>query len=289
MPISSKSSRVSSPNLKIQDVPNIPTVGTPSINTDGITSGTALNSVSVPVNKNNFGGYPSRYRVISNPGNIEGIGSSPVIVSGLEDNISYTFTARGESAQGAVSGYSAASSPINTRFGAMVPLASVTGFSGASAQVVMSNIPQIYQDLMVVYSLRTTWSAFFTSISVILNGDFSTLYSNTEILANGSTTSTGRVSNINYGVSSNHAAVGASAATGIFSAGTLQILDYTNTSKFKTGIFKSAVDGGTSGGVSASIGLYRSTAAINSIMIQTNGNYVAGSTFTLYGIKAVGQ
>jgi hypothetical protein len=79
-------------NTKIPDVPDLPTIGTVTV--DG---GTA----SVPMTAAATGGLPSLYRVISNPGSISATSSSsPVSVSGLTAGTSYTFTGRSENATG---------------------------------------------------------------------------------------------------------------------------------------------------------------------------------------------
>ena len=63
-------------------------------------------------------------------------------------------------------------------------------------------------------------------------------------------------------------------------------MNYANTSVYKTVLLKNN-DSGTSNTVSASVGLYRSTNAINAVnILPGSGNLPAGSTFTLYGIKA---
>ena len=74
----------------------------------------------------------------------------------------------------------------------------------------------------------------------------------------------------------------------MFGAGVTDILDYTNTNKYKTLRNFSGFDENGSGTIrlssSANIG---TSAAINSIYIYTNGggNIDVGSQFALYGIK----
>jgi hypothetical protein len=60
--------------------------------------------------------------------------------------------------------------------------------------------------------------------------------------------------------------------------------NYSNTTTYKTVLHRLSY---ASGDVIAQVGLWRSTSAINRIQIYSNGyNLKAGSTFTLYGIKA---
>ena len=71
------------------------------------------------------------------------------------------------------------------------------------------------------------------------------------------------------------------------SAGTstnIQIMNYSNTTTYKTALSRS---NNANTGTDAIVGLWRSTAAINSIVVLISGNqFATGSTFTLYGIKS---
>jgi hypothetical protein len=65
-----------------------------------------------------------------------------------------------------------------------------------------------------------------------------------------------------------------------------QFMSYSNTTTYKTVLGRSSV---TDFRVAAIIGLWRSTSAINTVSLRCDNasyNFTAGSTFTLYGIKA---
>jgi len=281
MPISSKSSRVSSPNRKIQDVPELPTITGVSENP---TSATALD---VAVNLSQFGGRPEVLRATSTPGNIEGIsfGSSPITVNGLTPGTNYNFTVRAETNQGANRGATALSAAANTPTGALVPIATVN-FSGNFAN--FTNIPQTYQDLRLVYTIRsgaTTNDAgksnqvYFTGL---INGVNTQSYSFAFLEGDGSTRSAGYFNNqfiVYYGLIPN-----ANATAGIFGSGYVDFLNYRDTNTFKTIITNQGSDTNGSGNVRITANLYRSTAAITSISVSA-ASVVAGSTATLYGIK----
>ena len=173
--------------------------------------------------------------------------------------------------------------PASTTY---TPLATVSGFSGSPAQLVMSNIPQTYTDLVIVGSFRTTTAAVTTSYSIILNNDFNSSYSNTNLIGTGSTATSSRNSNISYGATLEYAGAGANATASVFGSSLTHIMNYSNTTTFKTLLMRGAVDNNGSGGLALASGLYRSTNAIVQIYIQVNGNYVNGSTFTVYGIAA---
>ncbi len=70
----------------------------------------------------------------------------------------------------------------------------------------------------------------------------------------------------------------------------MHFMNYSNTTTFKTVLCNSRVDEGnaTYSGVEVLVNLWRNTAAINTIKIETfNGSSLTtGSTFTLYGVKS---
>lgn len=94
---------------------------------------------------------------------------------------------------------------------------------------------------------------------------------------------TGSVANSLRNTSSADLKAYINAATTTIGTAIINFNNYSNTSTFKTSIFRANGSGETT----ASVGLWRSTAAINQIKItaETN-NFATGSTFTLYGIKA---
>jgi hypothetical protein len=67
----------------------------------------------------------------------------------------------------------------------------------------------------------------------------------------------------------------------------IDILDYANTSKYKTTRTLAGNDQNGAGLVGIYSGLYMSTSAISSIEFTINGsgNFATGSSFALYGIK----
>jgi hypothetical protein len=67
----------------------------------------------------------------------------------------------------------------------------------------------------------------------------------------------------------------------------IDILDYANTSKYKTTRTLAGNDQNGAGLVGLYSGLYMSTSAISSIEFTINGsgNFATGSNFALYGIK----
>lgn len=164
------------------------------------------------------------------------------------------------------------------QYGAIVPIASAT-LGSATGAGGFSNIPQTYQDLRIVLSLQNTSVSadmFFT-----LNGDFSSNSgSRTILFGDGSSSYSSRRSNdsvIYMPMLSSSTA---------FSTFTIDILNYTSTNQ-KTVLWRLAQDLNGSGYSMLGVGR-KNIGAVTSIDINANGgNYSAGSTFTLYGIRAV--
>lgn len=182
----------------------------------------------------------------------------------------------------------------NNQFGAMVPIAN-TVLTSTQSTILLSNIPQNYQDLFCVVSGRSDGAYTTGSITFYLNVDLGVSgtagYSVTNLIGDGASASSGRgtTSSPVYGFSlaDGRAVPAASSTSGVFASYELHILNYANTSRFKTGLLRVANDLNGSGISALGACLWQNTSAISSIMLATNANWVAGTTFTLYGIRAV--
>jgi hypothetical protein len=156
------------------------------------------------------------------------------------------------------------------------PLATVTASGGSATQLVMSSIPSTYTDLvLIVNDSRTAIS----NIYIQINGDTGSNYSLTYVSGSGSVAGSGRNSNMSTGYYFD--AYGSSTTRG---TGILNFMNYSNTTTYKSILSRYSNAGGEA---IATIGLWRSTAAINSITIYLSGNsatFNTGTTFTLYGI-----
>jgi hypothetical protein len=158
---------------------------------------------------------------------------------------------------------------------------STTTLGSAAASYTFSSIPSTYTDLVLVANVfGATGGVTDYSMSFQLNGDTSTNYSRNTVLGDGSTVICGRTNNITYGflqAQGYYSTTEPVTAIGNF-------MNYSNTTTFKTVIARSAF---VSGSAETDIATWRSTAAINSIKVNIfAGSFKAGSTFTLYGIKA---
>ena len=161
-----------------------------------------------------------------------------------------------------------------------VPITTQT-LGSAAASVTFSSIPQGYTDLVFVFNGYGVTYADDDLVYQVGNGsvDTATNYSFTYILGSGSAASSGRVTSNSLGYSG--ARVGGSTTP---SVGTINFMNYSNTTTYKTALGR----GGTGSYVSGGVSLWRGTSAINIIKILTASgeSFATGSTFTLYGIAA---
>lgn len=155
-------------------------------------------------------------------------------------------------------------------------LGSVTSF------INFSSIPSTYTDLVVVMTGMITTNG--NSIVFQFNGDTGTNYSTTQLTGNGSSISSTRTTNRSFvAIGWN---VGFSDTTE--SNAIANVMNYANTTTNKTVLSRANNSNGTSlPGTEVVAGLWRNTAAINSIKIwDTVSTLKAGFTATIYGIKA---
>ena len=155
------------------------------------------------------------------------------------------------------------------------PIATTTLTSTATS-FTFSSISSAFTDLILVADMSTSGSSNYPSIR--LNGDTASNYSRTYINGSGSTVNSSRNTENWMTVFGNQ--ITASRVNII-----MHFMDYSNTTTFKTAVSRK---NDTAGVMGATVHLWRSTAAINSILIgtQTSDTFAVGTTFTLYGIKA---
>lgn len=167
-------------------------------------------------------------------------------------------------------------------------IATVTVGSGGSASVEFTSIPATYTHLQVRAILRCQRSGTgLTSIVGYLNNVTSN-YAWHSLNADGATVDAGSASSSGSFVATNAPRSGDLAnAFGVF---VMDILDYTNTNKYKTVRALNGADLNGSGGLNFRSALFQDTNAITSIKFEEpNGpsNISQYSHFALYGIKGV--
>jgi hypothetical protein len=155
----------------------------------------------------------------------------------------------------------------------------------AASSVTFSSIPATYTDLVLIIDTRSdSTSASDTKLYVNFNGDTGSNYSQTFLFGNGSSAGSSRGSNQAFIYAGDISATGGSSYSGRSNV-ILQIQNYSNSTTNKT--LLSRVNS-TNVLVEAVVGLWRNTAAITSVALDLEGSpqFISGSTFTLYGIKA---
>ena len=154
------------------------------------------------------------------------------------------------------------------------PIATTT--LGTTQNSVSFNSFSGYTDLVLVTNI--VWSNT-TNLFINFNSDTNTNYSNTLIVGNGTTTTSALQS-----AQTRIAAGYNGTASGNRVVHTISLINYANTSTFKSAIIRVA---NPNTDVIAQVGLYRSTSAITSIQLEPQIQpFSAGSVFTLYGIQA---
>ena len=154
----------------------------------------------------------------------------------------------------------------------------------AATSYTFSSIPGTFTDLIFVFNGAMTTADYV--LFQVGNGsvDTATNYSATRLIGNGTAASSGRSTSTAYIQFSDVMNTNRNNLIASFQ-------DYSNTTTYKTLLTRTntpLTDAGATGTVSAGVGLWRSTAAINTIKFYTfaGQTFAAGSTFKLYGIQA---
>ena len=151
---------------------------------------------------------------------------------------------------------------------------------GSAATVTFSSIPATYTDLVLISSAKNSSGAGGT-YQIKINNDTGSNYSATYMQGTGAGANSGRFTNNTVA----YVARSSDSSGTEFSPGIVNFMNYSNTTTFKTILNRGNE---TSATTIAFVNLWSSTSAINSINIEQpgGGNFAAGSSFTLYGIKA---
>ena len=164
----------------------------------------------------------------------------------------------------------------------------VTVGSGGSATIDFTSIPSTYKHLQIRGIAITSVATYWAVGNVKLNNDAAGNYSFHSLFGTGSTTGTfaqagASYFEIQYGIAGN------SNTSGIFGASIIDILDYSNTTTYKTIRNLNGRElngGGSEDRIGLSSASWRSTSAVNQITISAaSGSFQQYSSFALYGIK----
>lgn len=184
--------------------------------------------------------------------------------------------------------------PGDVDLGAMIPIATATLASGA-ASIIFTDIPTNYEHLQVRMSLLTQRATYGTDGYYLgFNGTFGTnVYSWHELRGDSSAATSGNSGSSLVNSISVPFQCGTT-ATNYPSSVIMDILDYSNTSKFKTVRILGGTDlngnvSGYPGAINLMSGAYHSTNKITSIELYPQlASFATGSKVAIYGIKRAG-
>jgi hypothetical protein len=165
------------------------------------------------------------------------------------------------------------------------PLAKTTINSATASSVVFSSISAAYTDLIIVTNVGYSAANYYTCLQ--FNADTASNYSATFLAGTGSSAVSNRTTSATFIADGNNIA----GATTILDTVIFHIQNYANATTFKTVLVRKTSNGGSYPGTEAAVGLWRKTPeTINSIKLFSSsaGNFAVGSTFSLYGISAIG-
>lgn len=265
-------------NADVSSAPATPTIGS-------ATAGNAQASITFTGVSN-----AASYTMTSTPGSITATGtSSPITVTGLTNETAYTFKVKSNNPFGS-SAESAASNSVTPSGAAFESIATATVGAGGTQTITFSGIPQTYTHLQIRGISTCGRTDGDDNYILRFNDAASSNYANHRLFASGSALAVGASSsqnriNLDFAISSTWI------GTNNYAPIILDILDYTNTNKYKTVRYYTGFDsnGGNRDRLSAASGLWQDTSAISTITLTADANQTLSqyTTLALYGIKAV--
>jgi hypothetical protein len=149
-----------------------------------------------------------------------------------------------------------------------------TTLGTASNSVTFSSIPATYTDLVIIVAGATST---ISGVNLQFNSDTGSNYSRTALFGTGSTAGSVRSSNV--------VQIGTGTLSTTQGVSRINVMNYSNSTTNKTTISRTDL---ASDELSTIVGLWRNTAAINTIKVAADFgvNFNTGTTFTLYGIRS---
>ena len=154
--------------------------------------------------------------------------------------------------------------------------------SGGETTITFSSIPATYTHLQIRGIANISTADALSPIR--FNSDSGANYVYHRLTGNGTTAAAASGTSMTGGKA--NAGIGFPSGANIFGPFIMDILDYANTSKYKTMRTLTGGDSNGSGGVEFDSGLWMSTSAISTILFTAaSGTFTQYSSFALYGVK----
>lgn len=168
-------------------------------------------------------------------------------------------------------------------------LISTTLLTGSQASVTfdVSTYASTYKHLQIRLVGRLDYAGTSGYTKIRLNGDTGANYSSHYMYSDPNAGNVISGASLGLGYLETGGAVGNTQPSGAFAAAVFDILDAFSTSKFKTTRMLDGSAYSTLSNINLRSGSWRSTSAVTSINIAPGlgSNFIAGSRFSLYGIK----
>lgn len=162
-------------------------------------------------------------------------------------------------------------------------LISRTTLTTTAASVTFNNIPQTFQTLKLVVSARGDNANVFTSMNIKFNASSVAAYSYRVLQGNGSAVSSSNAASQTSGYAAN--ATGTTATASTFATIEYSIPNYTSSTNKPYSTDAATENNGSTAYQDLNAGLWSNTSAITSIELIAVNNFVANSTFSLYGVS----
>jgi hypothetical protein len=166
-------------------------------------------------------------------------------------------------------------------------IATVSVGAGGSSTISFTSIPGTYRHLQIRYTARSSAASAILNLNMTHNSDTGANYAWHRVFGNGLSASAGGSASQSLEIIAQTS--GASVSANIFGTGVIDILDYANTSKYKTSRTLGGIEdnsGTTNSSIQLFSGLWQNTAAVSTIAFTLNsGDFAQYSQFALYGVK----
>jgi hypothetical protein len=168
--------------------------------------------------------------------------------------------------------------------GSYESIATVTVGAGGASYIEFTSIPSTYSHLQVRGLQRSDYAGTFVGTAYRFNSDTASNYAFHMLSGNGSAASSAGYASVSAIDGPTFPA--ANITSGVFGVIVADVLDYSNTSKYKTIRTLGGVDTNGNGAINMWSGLWQNTASISTIRVYPGaGNFVQYSSFALYGVN----